>query len=103
MQVSPNKKMSATLYFMAFKTQCIWVCLYISLTFINPCLSQGCNKTFPSKEKLTKHLELHKQPKQFCCPHENCNRVFLRQSHLKNHLKIHTQDYFVCPVMGELT
>ena len=63
---------------------------------------QGCSKAFPSKEKLAKHTEIHKQqPKQFCCPHENCNRVFLRQSHLKNHLKIHAHNYFVCPVMGK--
>ena len=65
-------------------------------------LLQGCNKAFPTKDKLAKHLEIHKQTKQFCCPHENCNRVFLRQSHLKNHLKIHAHNYFVCPVMGKL-
>lgn len=74
---------------------------HLSSSVFFPSLSQGCSKTFPTKEKLTKHLEVHKQPKQFCCPHQNCNRVFLRQSHLKNHLKIHTQDSFVCPVMGK--
>ncbi len=63
---------------------------------------QSCNELFASKEKLSKHLETHKNGRQFACPHENCNRVFLHQSHLKNHLKIHTKDHqFVCPVIGK--
>ena len=63
--------------------------------------TQGCDKAFATKDRLTRHMDTHRNAEQFPCPHTNCSRVFLRQSHLQSHLKTHNQESFACRVVGK--
>ncbi|XP_069806146.1 zinc finger protein 770 [Dendropsophus ebraccatus] len=49
-----------------------------------------CNKMFPSRSKLERHLMIHTGQKPFTCA--LCGKAFRQKTHLKIHLLTHTQE-----------
>ncbi|XP_037773013.1 zinc finger protein 177-like [Penaeus monodon] len=49
-----------------------------------------CNKTFPSKSDLEKHVDIHTERKPYNC--EICKNTFLWKSYLVRHMRTHTKE-----------
>ncbi|CAL1277565.1 unnamed protein product [Larinioides sclopetarius] len=51
------------------------------------CIQSGCPRTFSSRFKLVRHMQIHSGERRFQCT--SCGRRFHRKDHLKNHLQVH--------------
>jgi len=51
---------------------------------------ESCNKTFPSRSKLERHLLIHSGQKPFKC--SSCSKSFRQSTHLKIHQLTHTEE-----------
>ncbi|RZF41564.1 hypothetical protein LSTR_LSTR000278 [Laodelphax striatellus] len=63
------------------------------------CNFEGCNWSFTSSSKLSRHQTKHTQERKFFC--DVCPKAFLRSEHLKDHQRTHyVSKAFECPVEG---
>ncbi|CAH1373891.1 unnamed protein product [Tenebrio molitor] len=60
---------------------------------------QTCNKFFPFKSHLTRHLSVHSGVKQYTCHH--CNKKFINRYNLSVHMQKHTGNFpLKCKLCG---
>ena len=56
-----------------------------------------CNKAFPVKSELARHMRSHEGTKPYSC--ETCGKKFSQDHHLKDHIRTHTGERpHKCPV-----
>lgn len=56
------------------------------------CPEPGCNKTFNSCSKYSRHRRVHSGDRPFVCNWPNCGSAYTRRDHLNRHLATHTGD-----------
>ena len=75
------------------------------------CDFPGCNWSFPTQSKLSRHKRTHSDVKKYKC--HSCDKAFNRSDHLEHHLQSHktakadlavksgknTSNHLVCPVV----
>lgn len=53
------------------------------------CLVEGCQKTFPTKSRLNRHVIVHSGSKPFKCLSSSCGKAFSRKDNMLQHFKSH--------------
>ncbi|KAJ4286132.1 hypothetical protein N0V90_013481 [Kalmusia sp. IMI 367209] len=51
------------------------------------CDFQGCGQRFNRPCRLEAHMRSHSKERPFVCPHDDCDKTFPRKDHLQRHLK----------------
>jgi uncharacterized Zn-finger protein len=54
-----------------------------------PCHYNGCNKTFPSKTRLDRHIVTHSGEKKYACLAADCDKKFSRRDNMLQHYRAH--------------
>jgi general transcription factor IIIA len=72
------------------------------------CAHEGCQKSFATKRRLSRHILTHSGKRPFSCPNEECGKTFIRREHLTRHLVVHETTVeakrpYVCQVEGCLS
>jgi len=68
------------------------------------CKYPGCNKSFPSRSRLTRHEIVHQGQKNFECLYPSCNKRFSRKDNMLQHYRNHLNGNLGrVPIIGSVT